>query len=59
MLSRVGAETAEHDAGAWGEVLQSIEDRPHRDARGALGREAVNAGRDGGKGYGGEPALAE
>ena len=36
-----------------------IEHRLHRDARGALGREAVDAGRDGGKGDRGEPVLAE
>src|SRR3546814_3317106 len=51
---RVRAEAAEDDPREAGMPREPVRHRPHGDARGAVGREAVDAGRDGGEGDAGE-----
>src|SRR4029079_17659491 len=58
MLSRVGAETAEHDALDRPPLSERTEHGAKRDARSAIGWKAVSTRRDGGKGNRGKTVLA-
>jgi len=58
MLSRVGAETAEHDALDRPRLSERREHGAKRDARSAIGWKAVSTRRDGGKGNRGKTVLA-
>lgn len=58
MLSRVGAETAEHDALDRPRLSERREHGAKRDARSAIGWKAVSTSRDGGKGNRGKTVLA-
>src|SRR5262245_40972009 len=58
MLSRVGAETAEHDALDRPRLSERREHGAKRDARGAVRRKAISASRNRGVGYRSETMVA-